>query len=447
MKILLPNEVKIIINELNKNNFEAFAVGGCVRDSLLGIVPNDWDICTDATPAQMIKCFKKYKTFDSGIKHGTVSIVINNKVYEVTTYRIDGNYADNRRPDSVLFTKDIMTDLARRDFTVNAMAYNEKSGLVDPFSGRLDLKNKIIKCVNDPDTRFNEDALRILRALRFASVYNFKIDKETAAAVHKNAELLSHIASERIASEFNKLLCGNGAESILNDYRDVVAVFIPEIIPTFDYEQHTKHHNRDLWHHTTYSVISVENSLLLRMTMLLHDLGKPRACKCDDDGTCHYKPHPKYSAETAEIILKRLKYPADFIKTCVTLIKFHDVRFNSSKHRLRHVMNAIGSENVELLLKIQRADITAQSEYKHAEKIEKLNRACQSYNQILYDNDCFTLKQLNINGNDIKNIGVAQGDKIGKILKMLLSLVMEDKLENEKSALIKKAEEIRNIIQ
>lgn len=447
MKILLPNEVKNIINELNKNNFEAFAVGGCVRDSLLGIIPNDWDICTDATPAQIIKCFNNYKTFDSGIKHGTVSVVINNEVFEVTTYRIDGNYTDNRRPDSVQFTKDILTDLARRDFTVNAMAYNEKKGLVDPFFGRFDLKNKIIKCVNDPDTRFNEDALRILRALRFASVYNFKIEKETAAAVHKNAELLSHIASERITSEFNKLLCGNGAESILNDYRDVVAVFIPEIIPTFDYEQHTKHHNRDLWHHTTCSVASVENSPLLRMTMLLHDLGKPRACKCDDNGTCHYKPHPKYSAETAEKILTRLKYPADFIKTCVTLIKFHDVRFDGSKHRLRHVMNAIGSKNVELLLKIQRADITAQSEYKHAEKLEKLDRACESYNQILYDNDCFTLKQLNINGNDIKNIGVAQGNKIGKMLKMLLSLVMEDKLENEKSALIKKAEEIKNLIQ
>lgn len=446
MKIVLPKNVKLIIDILNKNNFEAFIVGGCVRDSIIRLTPHDWDICTNAKPEEIKKCFEFFNTFDSGIKHGTISIVIDGEVYEVTTYRIDGTYSDNRRPDSVTFTSDIAKDLARRDFTINAMAYNEQCGLIDPYSGRNDLLDKIIRCVGNPDFRFNEDALRIIRALRFASVYDFVIENETSKSICKNADLLKNIAVERISVEFNKLLCGNGAEEILNNYRDVIAVFIPEIKPMFDYSQHTKHHNRDLWRHTTYSVKSIDKMPLLRMSMLLHDIGKPRACKRDEDGTCHFKGHPKYSAEMAEIILRRLKYPTDFIETCVTLIKYHDVRFSGSKRQLRHVMSAIGDKNVELLLKIQRADIMAQSDYKHKEKLEKLDLACEVYEEVLADKDCFTLKQLKINGNDIKKLGVTEGVKIGKILKMLLSLVIEDKLENKKSALLNKAEEIRDEI-
>lgn len=444
MNIVLPKNVKTIIKILNTHNYEAFIVGGCVRDSAIGLTPHDWDICTNAKPEEIKKCFENFNTFDSGIKHGTISVVLDGEVFEVTTYRIDGTYSDNRRPDSVSFTSDITQDLARRDFTINAMAYNEQSGLIDPYGGRNDLSDKIIKCVGNPDFRFNEDALRIIRALRFASVYNFEIDDETAKSIHKNADLLNNIAVERISVELNKLLSGNGAEKILNNYRDVIAVFIPEIKPMFDYNQHTKHHNRDLWHHTIYAVKSIDNTPLLRMSMLLHDIGKPKACKRDGDGTCHFKGHPKYSAEMAENILRRLKYSNDFIETCITLIKYHDVRFNGSKRQLRHVMSAIGDKNVELLLKIQRADIMAQSDYKHREKLEKLDLACQTYKGILADKDCFTLKQLEINGNDIKNLGVSEGIKIGKILKILLGLVIEDKIENEKSALIKKAEEIRD---
>lgn len=446
MNIVLPKNVKLIIDILNKNNFEAFIVGGCVRDSIIGLTPHDWDICTNAKPEEIKKCFANFNTFDTGIKHGTISIVIDGEVFEVTTYRIDGVYSDNRRPDSVTFTSDIAKDLARRDFTINAMAYNEQCGLIDPYCGRNDLSDKIIRCVGNPDFRFNEDALRIIRALRFASVYDFVIENETSKSICKNADLLKNIAVERISVEFNKLLCGNGAEEILNKYRDVIAVFIPEIKPMFDYNQHTRHHNHDLWHHTTYSVKSIDNTPLLRISMLLHDIGKPKACKRDEDGTSHFKGHPKYSAEMAETILRRLKYPTDFIETCVTLIKYHDVRFNGSKRQLRHVMSAIGDKNVELLLKIQRADIMAQSDYKHKEKLEKLNLACQVYREVLADKDCFTLKQLKINGNDIKKLGVTEGVKIGKILKMLLSLVIEDKLENKKSALLNKAEEIRDEI-
>lgn len=442
MKILLPDNVKEIIKNLTDNGFEAFIVGGCVRDSVLGLTPHDWDICTSAKPEEIKQCFKDYNTFDSGIKHGTISIVIEKEVFEVTTYRIDGEYTDNRHPESVTFTDDITKDLGRRDFTINAMAYNECQGLVDPFDGRTDLKNGLIRCVRKPDERFVEDALRIIRALRFASVYNFRIEEQTATSVHKNANLLLNIAVERISAEFNRLICGGGAEIILNDYRDVFAVIIPEIIPMFDFDQHTKHHNRDVWRHTTHSIASIEATSLLRITMLFHDLGKPKACKRDPDGTCHFKGHPKHSAIMAEEILRRLKYPKDFIEQCIKLIIYHDVRFNGSKRQLKHVMNAIGEKNVEFLLKVQHADIMAQSDYKHKEKLQTLDLACKVFKEILAEQSCFTLKQLDINGYDLMNIGIKDGKEIGRILKLLLSFVIDEKIQNEKSALLKKAKEL-----
>lgn len=442
MKILLPDNVKEIIKNLTDNGFEAFIVGGCVRDSVLGLTPHDWDICTSAKPEEIKQCFKDYNTFDSGIKHGTISIVIEKEVFEVTTYRIDGEYTDNRHPESVTFTDDITKDLGRRDFTINAMAYNECQGLVDPFDGRTDLKNGLIRCVRKPDERFVEDALRIIRALRFASVYNFRIEEQTATSVHKNANLLLNIAVERISAEFNRLICGDGAEIILNDYRDVFAVIIPEIIPMFDFDQHTKHHNRDVWRHTTHSIASIEATPLLRITMLFHDLGKPKVCKRDPDGTCHFKGHPKHSAIMAEEILRRLKYPKDFIEQCIKLIIYHDVRFNGSKRQLKHVMNAIGEKNVEFLLKVQHADIMAQSDYKHKEKLQTLDLACKVFKEILAEQSCFTLKQLDINGYDLMNIGIKDGKEIGRILKLLLSFVIDEKIQNEKSALLKKAKEL-----
>lgn len=442
MKILLPDNVKEIIKNLTDNGFEAFIVGGCVRDSVLGLTPHDWDICTSAKPEEIKQCFKDYNTFDSGIKHGTISIVIEKEVFEVTTYRIDGEYTDNRHPESVTFTDDITKDLGRRDFTINAMAYNECQGLVDPFDGRTDLKNGLIRCVRKPDERFVEDALRIIRALRFASVYNFRIEEQTATSVHKNANLLLNIAVERISAEFNRLICGGGAEIILNDYRDVFAVIIPEIIPMFDFDQHTKHHNRDVWRHTTHSIASIEATSLLRITMLFHDLGKPKACKRDPDGTCHFKGHPKHSAIMAEEILLRLKYPKDFIEQCIKLIIYHDVRFNGSKRQLKHVMNAIGEKNVEFLLKVQHADIMAQSDYKHKEKLQTLDLACKVFKEILAEQSCFTLKQLDLNGYDLMNIGIKDGKEIGRILKLLLSFVIDEKIQNEKSALLKKAKEL-----
>ncbi len=440
MKILLPQNVKTITDILKNSGHEAFIVGGCVRDSLMGITPHDWDICTSAKPEQIKKCFEEFNTFDSGIKHGTISIVIDKEIYEVTTYRIDGEYTDNRHPESVIFTDDITKDLARRDFTINAMAYNDEKGLVDPFNGQVDLQKQVIKCVGNPDNRFNEDALRIIRALRFASAYGLDIEEETSVSILKNAHLLNNIAVERIAVEFNKLICGKGAEDILNNYRDVIAVFIPEIKKMFDFKQKTKHHNRDVWHHTTHSVSQIDNEALLRITMLFHDLGKPDVCTYDADGSTHFKGHPKYSAKRAEGILKRLKYPTSFIEDCIKLIIYHDVRFNGSKKQLKHVMSAIGEGKVSLLLKVQRADIMAQSDYMHEEKLQKIDIASKIFDEIIEEQSCFTLKQLAVNGNDLKAIGITDGKTIGKTLKYLLSLVIDEKTENEKSVLLFKAE-------
>lgn len=440
--IQLPQNVKTIIEKINNFGFDAYVVGGCVRDSLMGITPHDWDICTNAKPQKIIECFKNYTYFDAGLKHGTVSVVFDKEVFEITTYRIDGQYSDNRHPESVTFTDDIEQDLSRRDFTVNAMAYNEKNGLVDPFNGQQDVLSKTIRCVGNPATRFNEDALRIMRAIRFASVYNCSIEELTSLAIKENAHLLNNIASERINVELTKLLCGVNTENILNEYRDVIAVFIPEIKPLFDFEQKTPHHNRDIWMHTTCAVQSIEQSPLLRMTMLLHDIGKPDKCKTDENSQHHFKGHPHISAKKADEILHRLKYPSAFIDDCLLLIKYHDVRFSGSKRQLRHVMSAIGDVNTKLLLKVQRADIMAQSEYQQIEKLQTLDLACKAYDEILAEKDCFTLKQLEINGNDLKAIGITDGIEIGKILRYLLSLVIDEKIQNSKSILINKAKEI-----
>ncbi len=442
-KIAIPEKVNNLLKILNSNGFSAYVVGGCVRDSLLGLEPNDWDICTSAKPEDIKRCFSNFQTFDSGIRHGTISVVIDKEIFEITTYRIDGEYSDNRHPKQVVFTDDITEDLSRRDFTVNAMAYNPNDGFQDPFNGAEDLKCSLIRCVGNPDKRFNEDALRIIRAIRFSSTYGFEIDEQTSNAVHRNAELLNNISYERICSELNKLLCGDYVEKILNEYRDVIAVFIPELELAFDFPQYTKHHNRDVWHHTTHAVAGIDKTPLLRMTMLLHDIGKPKANRIDSNGVSHFKGHPKYSRIYADNILHRLHYSNSFIEKCLKLITFHDVRFNGTKLQMCQLLNFLGKDDTKLLFKIHKADILAQSDYLREEKLELLKSAKELYNQLISANACYTLQQMNINGNDLKNIGITNGKLIGKVLNHLLSLVMGNRVENTKSALILKAKELK----
>lgn len=440
MKINIPENAKKVINQLNNSAFEAYAVGGCVRNAMMGIEPHDWDICTSAKPDEMERVFKDYETHDFGLKHGTLTVMSGGEAFEVTTYRIDGAYSDNRHPEQVTFTDDLTLDLSRRDFTCNAMAYNDKDGVIDPFGGAEDIKKGILRCVGDPDKRFNEDALRILRGLRFASTCGFDIEKSTAQSIHKNAALLNNIAYERIRSELMGLLRGEAVCKILTEFRDVIAMFIPEIKPTFDFPQHTKHHVYDVWQHIVHSIDSVEQNDILRMTMLLHDLGKPQACTTDKNGCNHFKGHQQISAELAEKILKRLRFPNEFSETCLKLILWHDERCSGSKKQIKRLLNNIGEENTRLLFKVQRADTAAQSEYLRAEKFASIDLAERQTEEILAENQCFNLKSLEVNGSDIKALGVKEGRAIGELLNKLLDDVIEERVPNEKGALLRLAQ-------
>ncbi len=446
VKITLPDSVNEILNKLNAEGFEAFIVGGCVRDSLLGLVPKDWDITTNALPQDISRCFCDYKQIDVGAKHGTIGVLIDNSVYEITTYRIDGDYKDCRHPENVTFSSNLESDLARRDFTINAMAYSPKTGLIDIFGGEKDLNNKAVCCVGNPDLRFKEDALRILRGLRFASVYNFSIEFNTANAILSNSKLLSNISSERISDEFTKLICGESAAYILNRFRRVISVFIPEIEVMFHFDQNNPHHNKTLWRHTMSALSHIEPDPVLRLTMFFHDIGKPLAQSYDEvKRLCHYKGHNRFSAAITETVLKRLKYPNDIIDRVKTLIIYHDVRFSDSKRQIKHVMSAIGKENFQLLMSVQKADILAQSMYKREEKLNNFRLFSDAYAEILENNECFTLKDLALNGHDLIHLGILKGEDIGKTLRLLLSLVIDGKLENNKEQLIIRAKEINNL--
>ncbi|MCH5298216.1 MAG: HD domain-containing protein [Ruminococcus sp.] len=444
MKFNIPKNVRYIIDKLEKNGYEAFVVGGCVRDSMLGIEPKDWDITTSAKPEEIKNCFDGYQLISIGEQHGTVGVIINNENYEITTYRIDGDYSDNRHPEEVTFTDNIELDLSRRDFTVNAMAYNDKRGLVDPFNGATDVKYKALRCVGDADTRFSEDALRILRALRFASVYNFSIENKTSASILKNRAGLSKIAFERISTEFTKFLCGDNVNFLLRRYKDVIAVFLPEIVATFGCEQNTPHHNRTVWKHTTAAVAAIEPDPLLRTVMLLHDIGKPLARRTDSKGRDHFKGHNHFSAVLAKNLLERLKLPTKFIDDAITLIEYHDVRFTDNKKQIKHVLNSIGENSFRNLIKIQYADIAAQTRYKREIKLYNMKLCEKSFEEIVQNNECYSLKDLNINGSDLIHLGITDGKKIGHILQLLLDSVIEEEIANESVILRKRALEIYN---
>ncbi|MDR0913718.1 MAG: CCA tRNA nucleotidyltransferase [Oscillospiraceae bacterium] len=439
----LPQNAKKIIETLNTAGYECYAVGGCVRDMLCGEQPHDWDFTTNARPEETLKVFADYKTYSIGRQHGTIGVQLNKTIYEITTYRIDGEYDDNRHPTQVEFTTDLQTDLARRDFTVNAMACDGKA-VMDFFDGKTDLEYKVIRAVGDPKLRFEEDALRILRALRFASTKGFTIEPTTERAIFACAGLLNNLAVERVADELIKILCGNNAEQVLRRYKSIFAVIIPELAAMFDYDQHTPHHNRNLWSHTVAALKNIENSPLLRVVMLLHDIGKPIVCTTDSDGICHFYGHQKVSAQMAQVILTRLKFPNKFVANAVTLIELHDIRFNGNARSIKKVLQTISPEQFRELLQVQKADMLAQSECFRAEKLNALKATKDEFLRIESENQCVRLKDLAINGGDLLAMGITDGRTIGKILDTILDEVVADTLQNEKGVLTKRAAEIKN---
>lgn len=442
MKIILPDDAKLILSTLKDNGYECFCVGGCVRDSLSEKTVNDWDFTTNATPDEIEKCFSSYTTIDIGKKFGTICVVINGQNYEITTYRIDSDYKDSRHPESVSFSKNLKDDLSRRDFTVNALAYNEEVGVVDEYGGLDDLSLGVIRCIGNADERFNEDALRILRALRFASTYGYSIEQKTSESILRHRGNLCDIAPERITKELTKLLCGDNVDFILRRYREVFAVIIPQISGMFNFDQNTKHHNKDLWRHTVSSVKNTPPDPVLRMTMLLHDIGKPMTMHTDEKGASHFPNHPKLSCAMAKSILTDLRFPNDFISTVTLLIENHDNRYTPDAPMIKRCMRDLGVENTRKLLTIQRADILAQSNYKRAEKLSTLDSVVEEFERILVEKECFNLESLAVNGKDIIHLGVVKGEKIGQILRTLLDYVIDEKLKNEKDELLNFAKTI-----
>lgn len=445
MKIKLPFGAQAVVDTLRQNGFEAFVVGGCVRDSLLGLKPNDWDITTSAQPEEIAACFPNNTLLLNGLKHGTVGIVIDGVAYEATTYRVDGLYSDNRRPDSVMFTKNLRDDLARRDFTVNAMAYSDETGIVDCFDGRRDLENGLVRCVGEPETRFREDALRILRALRFSARLGFQIEEQTAAAVLKERELLKNIAAERIAQELLPLLCGKGAGGVLLTYYQVFCVIIPELSPMFGLDQNTPHHDLPLWEHTVKSVMQIAPHTELRLTMLLHDIGKP-ACKTTDPyGVSHFHGHPAVSARMAEAILNRLRMPKALTDQVVQLILYHDYRCEPTARAVKRLLQKVGEETAKKLTLVRYADAAAQSPYKKEEKKKLIAAYQEKLLEVLANKDCFRLKDLDVNGTDLIAAGFPQGKEVGRVLGLLLEEVIDEKTENKKALLLKRAEELKKV--
>lgn len=433
----LPEDVKFILDTLHKNGLEGYVVGGCVRDTLLGKEPKDWDVCTNAKPEKVMSVFDGFNIIPTGLQHGTVTVVINHIGYEITTYRVDGDYSDGRHPDSVSFTSSLAEDLSRRDFTVNALAYNEVEGIVDIFGGIEDLRRKRIKCVGKAIDRFNEDALRILRALRFSSVLGFDIDIETKKAIFEVYKNLDKIAKERINAEFSKLILGVNNVKILREYEKIIFYIIPELSKLKGFEQNNPYHTYDVWMHSLRTLYEVnEKDLELRLAALFHDIAKPDCYSIDENGVGHFYEHPEKSAEITERIMKDLKFSNEEIDTVITLIKNHDNQLSPTKKCLRKILNKMEMPLLLRLLELKKADIKAQNP-KYLDRLNDIENFENVIENFSVEEECFSLKHLKINGNDLISLGIKPGKQMGEILNNLLSLVVEEQLVNERNELLK----------
>ena len=434
MKIQLPEKVNRIITTLQKHGFEAYAVGGCVRDSFLGRVPGDWDITTSAAPEETKSLFAR--TFDTGIEHGTITVLLNGEGFEVTTYRIDGKYEDNRHPSKVQFTRSLSEDLLRRDFTINAMAYNEQDGLVDLFHGMEDLKKGVIRCVGNAEARFSEDALRILRAIRFSAQLGFEIEKETRQAIRKLAPNLSYISAERIQTELVKLLTSPHPERIQDACElGITKVVLPEWDAMVGVKQNTIHHKYDVAEHTLHTLKHVKRDKYLRLTMLFHDMGKPAMKTTDEKGNDHFKGHALESEKIARTVLKRLKFDNETIRIVTKLVCYHDYRVEATPKNVRRAMNRIGVELFPYYLAVRLADVKAQSPYQKREKIENIVEMRRLYQEIIKKQECVTLRQLAVGGRELMDLGMKPGRELGSMLSELLEYVLDDPARNDKEIL------------
>ncbi|MDO4519734.1 MAG: CCA tRNA nucleotidyltransferase [Eubacteriales bacterium] len=442
MHIEIPKHVEMILNVLEEAGFEAYAVGGCVRDVLLGRCPHDWDITTSALPEQVKELF--HRTIDTGLQHGTVTVMVEKEGYEVTTYRVDGEYEDGRHPKEVTFTASLSEDLKRRDFTINAMAYNHTDGLVDLFGGKEDLENGIIRCVGDPMERFTEDALRIMRAVRFSAQLGFAIEEKTKAALPIIAPNLKNVSAERIEAELEKMLLSPNPDFLRVAYEaGITKEFLWEFDTCMKTPQNNPHHCFSVGEHILHSMLYVKADKVLRFAMLLHDIGKPQVKSTDEDGIDHFYNHAIVGEKMAKTIMRRLKMDNDTIYKVSKLIQFHDYWGIMNAKQVRKTINKIGEDLFPLLLEIKKADCLAQSDLTRKENLTCLVEAQKHFQEIQERNECVSLKTLAITGNDLIQLGMKPGKEIGIILHKLLDLVLEEPEKNTKECLLKAIADIK----
>ena len=434
--ISIPKGAAFVLDRLQASGFQAYVVGGCVRDSLLGREPKDWDVCTDALPEEMQHVFRGLHVIETGLKHGTLTVMLDHEPYEVTTFRVDGEYTDHRHPDQVRFVKDVVDDLARRDFTVNAMAWNPQTGLVDAFGGQEDLLEGVIRCVGEPEKRFGEDALRIMRALRFASVYGLRIEKYTAQAIHRLKETLAGVAAERIRVELAKLLCGQDAGQILRAYSDVIFAILPKLAPMYGFDQRTPYHAYDVWEHTVRTLENAPANETLRLTMLLHDSGKPAVFTVDESGVGHAWEHHKASVDIARQVLKYLRVDNATRDRVLLLVEHHDWPLSTERTLLKRRLNRLGEEALYQLIEVQRADALGKGTEPVAEIEARTVAIRQALTALIAEHPCVTLVDMAVNGRDLMAEGIARGRQLGEMLNWLLNEVLNDRLPNEREALL-----------
>ena len=434
--IRLPEGAVFVLQRLKENGFQGYVVGGCVRDSLLGLTPKDWDVCTDALPEEMQRIFRDQHVIETGLKHGTLTVMYDHEPYEVTTFRVDGEYTDHRHPDEVRFVKDVVDDLSRRDFTVNAMAWSPDTGLVDAFGGQEDLARQLIRCVGEPEKRFDEDALRIMRALRFAAVYGFAIEAETAAAIHRMKDTLPGVAAERIRVELAKLLCGWGAGMMLREYADVIYTILPQLAAMHGFDQRTPYHAYDVWEHTVRAVENAPATEVLRLTMLLHDSGKPAAFTVDENGVGHARGHQKLSVQIAAEVLAYLKVDNATRDRVLQLVEAHDWPITTERTLLKRRLNKLGEEALQQLIEVQRADALGKGTEDAQVIEERISEIRRALRELLAERPCVTLKDMAVGGRDLMAEGVAHGKLLGETLNWLLDEVIAERLPNERDALL-----------
>ena len=444
MNINMPDEARTIIEVLNNAGYEAYIVGGCVRDCILGRTPSDWDITTSAKPEEVKELFRR--TVDTGIQHGTVTVLIKSNAYEVTTFRIDGEYTDHRRPEGVTYTSELSEDLRRRDFTINAMAYSDKTGLVDLYGGVEDLENGIVRCVGVADERFDEDALRIMRAVRFAAQLGFEIDDATKSAAAGHAKELKIISAERVETELTKLLTSDHPERIIDMYElGITAVILPEFDLMMETEQNTPYHLYDVGRHTIEVLKNVGPTKVMRYAALLHDAGKPYLKTTDKNGRDHFKGHAVKSKEIAVSVLKRLRMDNATIRDVKTIVYWHDFGIGGpvSKKAVRRMLSKMGPEYYDSLIEIKYADMKGQSDYRIKERTEALEDIQRYHDEIIAEGDALAIKDLKINGKVLQEIGVKPGPQMGLILNSLLQKVLEKPELNTREELEKLAREYK----